>query len=503
MLVALALLCAVAWGGERNAGVGPCPPPPGAVASGDYSLTVGSTAVFVQAFKDVHYAQLAFTGACDVAIHLAEPVGTWSLSPRRYGIQAKARGRELRFRLDRPRHLVVQANGLPRLFLFAERPEKTPPQPGQAGVMVATDAGIDGAGRAVQTKAIQAAIDALADGQTLFFPQGVYRTGSLALKSRTTLYLAAGALLQGSTDPKDYPPHPNDGKKTSPRLILVDGAQNVRIAGRGAVDAAGTVLRTEHGHRGRVLLVRNSRDVTIEGLVLRDPPSWNTHIVGSRRVTLRNVKLLNNPGVKNTDGFDPDASSHVLIENCFAWCGDDAVAVKSAGYDGINRDVEAVTVRGCVFLTRKSALKIGTESRTARFRDIAFEGNDVLLCDRGMTLYCYDGATYENIRFVDNRFEQCYPDIKQRLADFAIRNRGGRGCIRNVLIRNCSADRPWPQPSTLRGLDAEHTIRGVRFENFRIAGTVCRSAEEARLLVGKHVDRVTFSPAPGEGDRRP
>ena len=470
-----------------------CPVAPNARVSRHYTLAVGETKVPVESFHGVHCGRLSFSGRIEVTIGVREAVTAWSISPKRRNIRARADGSRLRFALSRPGHLAVRINDLGYLFVFADPPAEAPPRAGAAGVVDISKAGVDATGRRKDTARIQAAIDALPARGVLLFPRGVYRTGALVLKSDMTLYVAGGAVIQGTADPNDYPPHRRDGRKTSARLILVDGAENVAIRGRGVIDANGTALRGRHGRRGRVVLLRNSRNVTVEGVILRDPPSWNTHILGCRHVTFRNVKLLNNPDVKNTDGFDPDASSHVLIDGCFAYCGDDAVAVKSAGYDGIVRDVEDIVVRRSVLLTRKSALKVGTESLAAVMKDVTFEGNDILLCDRGMALYCRDGATYANIRFVDNRFEASYPDLKRRLIDFSVTRRGGKGRIRDVLIRNCRADRRWPGPSTLRGLDAEHTIATVRFEGFRVAGTPCRTAAEAHVLIGEHVTGVTFS----------
>ena len=38
-------------------------------------------------------------------------------------------------------------------------------------------------------------------------PAGIFITGTLRLRSNTTLRLLPGAVLQGSYDPKDYPDH--------------------------------------------------------------------------------------------------------------------------------------------------------------------------------------------------------------------------------------------------------------------------------------------------------
>ena len=61
-------------------------------------------------------------------------------------------------------------------------------------------------GKTVNTKAIQAAVDACtaAGGGTVIVPSGVYVTGTIFLKSNLTLQLEAGAILRGSPDLGDY-----------------------------------------------------------------------------------------------------------------------------------------------------------------------------------------------------------------------------------------------------------------------------------------------------------
>jgi len=469
------------------------PTVPTARVSTDYSLTVGTTPVTVARFKDIHYAHFSFAGQADIRVSVNGPVSQWSLSPKRYEIPGRTQGEDLLFSISDPKKLVVQINGLDRLFIFADPLEDNPPQTGDPGVVNILDFGVDNTGGTKETVRIQTAIDATPQNGVLFFPAGVYLSGTLELKSNMTLYLAGGSLIQGSGNLDDYPKHENDGPMSSARLILVDEAENVTIRGRGIVDSNGAELRNQDDHRGRVLLVRNSRNVVVEDVILRDPPSWNFHILGCEHVTVRNVKILNDPSLPNTDGFDPDASSHVLIEDCFAYCSDDSSAVKCVGYDGIYRDVEDIVIRGNVFLTKKSALKVGTESRTAVMKDITFEDNDVLMADRGMTLYCRDGATYSNIRYINNRFENFYPDIKQRLLDFHIRDRDGKGHIRDVLIRDCRADVHWPQMSTICGYDSAHIVSNVRFENFTVGGKLCRNAEDANLDIQNYVADVTFA----------
>jgi hypothetical protein len=75
---------------------------------------------------------------------------------------------------------------------------------------VITDFGAKGDGRVLNTQAIQAAVDACAarGGGTVVVPPGEFVSGTIVLKSRTTLYSAPGAVLRGSGNLADYPPAP-------------------------------------------------------------------------------------------------------------------------------------------------------------------------------------------------------------------------------------------------------------------------------------------------------
>ena len=153
----------------------------------------------------------------------------------------------------------------------------------------------------------------------------------------------------------------------------------------------------------------------------------------------------------------------------------------------------SVVVRGNVFISQASALKVGTETKAGYMKNIEFIDNEVLECDRGMSLYVRDGADVSNIRFINNRFEKLYIDDFHKLLHFEVRERHGKGRIRDVLIRDCKAMLPWPQPSEFLGLDSEHTISGVRIENLTIAGELVRKAEDIPLIVNDYVENLEIS----------
>jgi polygalacturonase len=66
--------------------------------------------------------------------------------------------------------------------------------------------GAKGDGITKDTKSIGKAIDACsrAGGGTVYFPPGVYHSGTICLKDNITIYLEAGATLFSSIDKEDF-----------------------------------------------------------------------------------------------------------------------------------------------------------------------------------------------------------------------------------------------------------------------------------------------------------
>lgn len=131
----------------------------------------------------------------------------------------------------------------------------------RAGAMLAPGArtydvtafGAKGDKVALCTTAVQAAVDACHNdgGGTVVVPAGVFRIGTVELRSNMTLFLCAGATLLGSESGEDY--HavdaiPLTGDHTLDdgnwALIFAVGAKNVTVAGPGTIDGQGTQFRS-------------------------------------------------------------------------------------------------------------------------------------------------------------------------------------------------------------------------------------------------------------------
>jgi len=483
-----------------QAGVTPYPRAPGDQPNLDFpSVRVNDIPIdTVNTDMNVGYAHFAFLGMVTVEVIARETINTFDLSPHRYGIYATANGNALSFQLSQPRKMHLKINDLPRFFIFADAPEENPPQPGQPGVYDLRNYEVSSSLDSIQTQKIQRTIDDVAAKRgILYVPPGIYRSGELRMKSGLTLYLAPGAIIKGTGEVSDYP----RGELGTQQIYLLD-CQDVRIRGRGVIDGQGRALRfsTENSADSRTKLIRSLRatDCIVEGVILRDAGTWAIHLIESSDLQFDNYKLISNtilddpgfPWELNTDGFDPDNSSRVIIENGFVSCSDDAIAVKLKY--GTLSSMDDIQFRNNVVWTVKSALKIGTEVRDHKIANIVFENNEVVHADRGIVVYCYRGASIENPKWINNYFEFIGDNSKRMNMEIKIQDDGGKGYLNDVLIKDNTFERFSPNQSRLHGLDSIHVISGVTFDNLVIAGKKRMSPADAQISVNNHVRNISF-----------
>jgi hypothetical protein len=514
-------------------------PRPHAARSEHFQVSANGQPVFAESYRDVTYARFAMAGRVPVEIQTDDqvgPVGKARVAPASAVADLAIQGHRVRFTLVRPANVAVTLESGEKLFVLADPIETAPPVPGQGGAVSVLDYGADATGKALATAPLQKALDEAAarkGGGTVVVPEGIFLTGTLVLKSHVTLYLAPGALLRGSGDPADYPIDPGrheSGSDTSissadqryqgetmtfSRLILFDDAEGARILGRGTIDGNGSSLRQGRNAVPNVIRVRGGHDLAIRDVMIRDAAAWTVHILGAKKVVVENVKIINDRSNLNTDGVDPDSSQDVAIRNSLIYTKDDGVCIKATQNSGILADVERIEVTGNVVSSLDAALKVGTESRAAHFKDILFRDNDVFDSERAMSIVVRDGATYSNITFRDIRVA---PGVKH-LVEQVIGLRKGRqdvlGHIDHLTFEDIDApkyDRPesnWTWYTQFRpgganeenvvmfaGADAEHAVHGLRFKDVVVNGVRLKDRAEAEkvanLNIGPFVDDVTF-----------
>jgi len=274
--------------------------------------------------------------------------------------------------------------------------------------------GAIGDGQTLNTRAIQASIDACQanGGGTILIPAGEFVSGALVLHDNTCLFLESGAVLLGSQDTNDYPLVENrwEGRQQTTYAPLISGSRlkNVTIAGRGTIDGRGEPWWKSFQEkslaypRPRLVSFSDCTNVQIETVTLRNSPSWTIHPVRCTSVSVREVTILNPPDSPNTDGIDPDSCSGVRISSCHISAGDDCIAIKSGTEDETVELLQAcrdITISGCTFERGHGGVVIGSEM-SGGVRNVLISGCIFLDTDRGIRLKTRRGrgGVVENIR---------------------------------------------------------------------------------------------------------
>jgi alpha-L-rhamnosidase len=249
-----------------------------------------------------------------------------------------------------------------------------------------TQHGAVGDGQTLNTKAIQAAIDACATTHgTLVVPRGVFVTGALFLKPGVNLDLAEGAVLKASSNIEDFPIIPGnryEGHFQDWRAAVLNAekADHLRITGPGTIDGSGPsywTLKTPNG-RPRNCFIRDSSDVVVSGVKFKDAATWNLHFYNCRDVIVENSRFeipVDGKG-PSTDGVDIDSSQNVTVRGCYFFVNDDCVCIKGNRYDGLAQTpasppVQHVRVTDCTFARGHGAVSLGSEATD--IRDVEFD----------------------------------------------------------------------------------------------------------------------------------
>lgn len=352
-------------------------------------------------------------------------------------------------------------------------------------------------GRTLNTKAIQAAIDAVYEerGGRVVIPPGRYLTGSIILKTGVELYLETNAQILGSTDPDDY-----IKLNRWLALILADGQHHLSITGEGEIDGQGRALalhidslfyagkidsaqynfvemRPSHYIRPQLIELVNCSHIEISGITLRNAACWVQTYDRCSYLRIDRVRVESD-AYWNNDGMDIQDCRNVRITDCFVNSADDGICLKS---QSAAHGCDSVFIARCTIRSSASAIKFGTVSHGG-FRDVEIRDIEVYDTFRSaIAIECVDGGLLDNI-LVDhvearNTGNALFIRLGQR------NQKGEAGRLRNVIIRNMDVevafDRPdkaydlrGPElpffhntfPASITGIPG-HPVQNVRLEN--------------------------------------
>jgi hypothetical protein len=459
---------------------------PAESAGAPYAVAVDNTPVLLERVGEkpewsVYYARYCGVDKAEVVVTVK---GKGELSaevePKRLMENLRIEDRRVKFTAtgNGPCLVFIKSGDkeLQRLFVIQEPEEENPPKPGDAGVFNVLDYGVTEE-KKPQTEKFQNALDACAkrpDGGVVYVPPGHYWTGTLHVRDNTYVYLAGGAVVQAYPDPEAFPLFPGNKEHggngmyhSFSRLLFFDHAENAGLIGRGTLDGSGKILRNKFQRRTHVIEAHESRDIEIGGVVARNSASWSVHLVKSNGIHINGLKVIADWGVWNSDGINPDSCRNVLVENVFCYTGDDSFAVKSTANSGLIQSSYNITIRDSVAMTRKTALKVGTET-IGDISNVLYENIDLVRTSRAIGLWARDGGRLSNIIWRDIRGELVEVSGEGRSGQpFLITNQPRRGqCrIENVLIQKIDLKTPW---YSLIESEAQWPVTGVKFDQVKL-----------------------------------
>jgi hypothetical protein len=416
----------------------------------EYKLKVNGVEVLVYHTTAAPFTTFPCDRPLDIEIEIPKTDKKVSISPKRYKIEPTVNGNKVSFQIPNPMNIVLEFEGMPQLFIYANAPAVNIPDANSPNVK--------------------------------YFKAGqVYEVGMLEMHDNETLYIEGGAVVRG--------------------CIRATSAKNIRIAGNGVLDAS-YFTRGIDGHRSIVL--EDCKNSVIEDIIMIEPQSWMIVLGICENITVRNVKELGY--YLGTDGIDIVGCKHIKVENCIFRNGDDCAVIKSLSLKrdatlDYSRDVDDIEVTGCTFVAYEggTVLEIGHELRTNSIKNIRFTNIDVLgvhLFGGVFGIHNADHATVSDVLYENIRVEHHY----NKLIDIkVIKSMWGkdeeRGQIRNITFRNIDVDltiyNSGYSMSLLGGYDAKHTVENIIFDNFRVAGVKITNGDDLSLFT-KQTKGVVF-----------
>ncbi|MFO8079750.1 MAG: glycosyl hydrolase family 28 protein [Armatimonadota bacterium] len=364
------------------------------------------------------------------------------------------------------------------------------------GVYNVRDFDAAGDGETLDTAAIQAAIDACteAGGGVVLVPPGTYVTGTIFLKSRVNLHLAAGATVLGSTRRDDYnpddifPENPVFSREnvTGAHLVIAYKAEQVSITGQGTIDGNSSAffetlppeeVTTTYRNKsrnfpiaewrpGQMLLFCRCSDVSVRNVTLINSPYWTLLLLGCTRVRIRGLNITNPPQTANGDGIDIDCCRDVTVSDCIITSGDDSITLRgnSRLLGEHAQPCENVTVSNCVLSTPCNAVRVGVgdgEIRNCTLSNIVIrESRNGISFNSAYSERSAHGTRIENVHFANIVMDVILP-MNMVLGVHA----KPPGMIRNVSLTNLHV-------SAREGFhicgNPGHRVEDIRLEDVRV-----------------------------------
>ena len=348
------------------------------------------------------------------------------------------------------------------------------------------DFGAAGDGKTSDTQAIQRAIDA---GGEVVFPPGIYKSGTIYLRSHTGLRLEPGAVLLSGGDEEtwnapDFCPRNRTSereKNNGRHLIVAYQCEDVSIEG-GTIDGCFShwldEINPENGffqlkyRNGQMLFFCECRDVRLRDCTLRNGSYWHCFLHGCENITISGLHLYGDPRVLCNDGIDLDCCRFATVSDCLIQTADDAIAIRgnSKALSETLRPTEYITVTSCVLSASfADAIRLGVGNGV--IRDCLFSNLVIYRSGfgigKGIELTSSYGTSNNGVDIERVSFENIRMDVTR---PFKI-------CLSSQLVRQTGGENI---AARIRDIDFRH-IRGRAELTSEVLGNLCGEISDLRF----------------------
>ena len=469
-------------------------------------------------------------GEIQIKITANSQIRSATVSPQHLDVNYKTTGNTLLATLKINYNYTFKIND--RVLNISATPmEKDVPASSGAGVFNITAAPYSvkpSMSDAEMTAAIQQALDdASAYGSTkgnkngvVYIPAGVYTVGNLSIGSNTYLYLEGDAVLRISTDKsllrvdgaKDSMKTPEGTKgldftrwiSTKFRDLgngKVEGSYDIRIGGRGTVDARDDYFYKNTSMGNNTIDPVACTGFTLEGLVVRESVCWSIIAARSNDLTFDWLKIYNRvEGNFEGDCIDICECQDVNVTNCIGFARDDPFSTKcwdykidiSETWPGYPEYLDNVTFEDCTAYTGCVAFKVGQGIEQSQY-NITFKDCTVLRATIGISVHhkfgtgVVDTVTFENI-YIENIFGS-YDGHSAWLMLFCHNHSSrGNGPIKNVYLKNIYIYRGGiggndGKKLEITGLDLRAKVDNVLFNNIYFDGKLAEELDDIKPTI--------------------
>jgi len=398
--------------------------------------------------QDASMVYFDFSGSVEVFVRKNNGnLQTVKVRPASYEIKPIVNGNTITFTLTEPKKISIEFNGdkLHNLHVFANPIEKNRPDSNDANVIYF--------------------------GPGVHYPKDSIKK-EFRIPSNKTVYIDGSAIFRGK--------------------FVCDHVNNVRIIGRGIID------RPQEG-----IAINFSNNVEVEGIIFINPAHYTVAGGQSKKIMIRNVKSFSSQGW--SDGLDFMSCSDVAIDDVFMRNSDDCIAIYGHRCNVFGNAKNYSISNSSLWADIAHPINIGLHGDAQRGGDtlenIVFKNIDILEQDEDdpnyegcMAISDGDFNLVRNIRFEGIRVDDFEEGqlLNIRTVFNQKYNAGpGRG-VQNIYFKNISYNGINNSLSIINGLDKDHIVQGVTFENLRINGKLITNAEEGNIKVGEFTKNIIF-----------